>query len=151
VHAGEGAGSLRRNIAYLGEAISELHANRLGHAIPLSKSERLTQAVLSKSISVEMNPVSNLVLRNIRNLKDLAIDRLLARGVLVSVNSDDPSLWPRGHLSEVYSRVCEAYGFGYRELDRLARNSFEGSFASEKDKSWLAEQYDAARRRALTA
>ena len=147
VHAGEGAGSVRQNLAYMEEAISKLGADRLGHAIPLSKSKRLMKAVLSKPITIEMNPVSNLVLRNIRDLKDLAIGQLLNQGIAVSVNSDDPSLWPRGHLPDVYHRVCEANGFGFRELDMLARNSFEGSFASEKDKAWLAEQYNAARRR----
>ena len=147
VHAGEGAGSARQNIAYMEEAISELHADRLGHAIPLSKSRRLVKEVVSKPVAIEMNPISNLVLRNIRNLRDLAIDGLLGRGVMVSVNSDDPSLWPRGHLPEVYHRVCGAYGFGFRELDVLVRNSFEGSFASERDKAWLTQRYQAARRR----
>lgn len=147
VHAGEGAGSTNQNIAYMEEAITELGADRLGHAIPLSKSRRLVDSVLSKLIAIEMNPVSNLVLRNIGDLRDLAIDQLLNQGVAVSVNSDDPSLWPRGHLAEVYHRVCEAYGFGFRELDKLASNSFEGSFASSKDKSWLAQQYREARKR----
>jgi len=147
VHAGEGAGSTRQNIAYMEEAIGELGANRLGHAIPLSKSKRLLKSVLSKSIAIEMNPVSNLVLRNIGDLRALAIDQLLNKGVAVSLNSDDPSLWPNGHLPEVYHRVCEAYGFGFRELDKLAENSFEGSFASSGDKSWLAQQYHEARRR----
>jgi len=148
VHAGEGAGSNRQNLAYMEEAIRELGADRLGHAIPLSKSKRLMKAVLSKHIVVEMNPISNLVLRNVRDLRDLAIDALLDQGVVVSVNSDDPSLWPRGHLPEVYHRVCDAYGFGFKELDTLAMNSFEGAFASERDKAWLGQQYKAARRRA---
>ena len=147
VHAGEGAGSTRLNMAYMKEAIGELGADRLGHAIPLSKSNSLIESVRSKSIAIEMNPVSNLVLRNIGDLRELAIDKLLERGVPVSINSDDPSLWPRGHLPEVYHRVCEVYGFGFSELDRLAENSFEGSFASSKDKAWLALQYGEARRR----
>jgi len=147
VHAGEGAGSLRKNLAYMEEAVFELGANRLGHAIPLSKSKRLLKAVLSKGIAIEMNPVSNLVLGNIHDLRDLSVDTLLNQGVMVSVNSDDPWLWSGGHLPEVYNRVCQAYGFGFEELDRLALNAFEGSFASQKDRAWLADQYHTARRR----
>lgn len=148
VHAGEGAGSAGQNLANIEDAVTQLRADRLGHAIPLAKSERLVELVRERSVAVEMNPVSNLVLGNIKDLAELSIDRLLAQGVSVSVNSDDPSLWPRGSLSEVYSRVCQAYGFGFEEMDRLMLNSFEGSFATAGDKAWLSQSYRAARSRA---
>jgi len=146
VHAGEGAGSLNENLRNIEDAITQLHANRLGHAIPLARSEPLLKLVLHRSVAVEMNPISNLVLHNIGDLRALAIDQLLARRVRVSVNSDDPAIWPGGHLTDVYSRVCEAYGFGFDALDRLMENSIEGSFAAEKDKSWLRQLYRRARR-----
>jgi adenosine deaminase len=147
VHAGEGAGSMNKNLRNMEDAITQLHANRLGHAIPLARSEPLLKLVLQRSVAIEMNPISNLVLRKIGDLKELAIDQLLSRGVRVSVNSDDPAIWPRGHLSDVYSRVCEAYGFGFDVLDRLMQNSFDGSFAAEGDKEWLRQLYREARRR----
>jgi adenosine deaminase len=147
VHSGEGAGSLERNLRNIEEAITLLGANRLGHAVPLANSERLLELVLRKSIAIETNPVSNLALHNIEDLKELGIDRILARGIKVTVNSDDPALWPRGNLSDVYSRVCQAYGFGFKELDRLAQNSFDGSFAPKNEKQWLTELYRDARRR----
>lgn len=146
IHAGEGAGSTGGNLANMEDSIIQLSADRLGHAIPLAKSERLLDLVRERSVAIEMNPVSNLVLGNIGDLAELAIDRLLAQGIRVSVNSDDPSLWPRGHLSEVYSRVCRAYGFGFEELDRLMLNSFDESFATASDKEWLSQSYGAARR-----
>ena len=146
VPAGEGAGSTRPNLMNMEEAIVGRGADRLGHAVPLARSKRLLRLVSTRSVSIEMNPVSNLVLGNIGDLKELSIDRLLRRGIRVSVNSDDPSIWPRGHLPDVYSRVCDAYGFGFRELDMLVQNSFDGSFAPAKDKEELAEEYRAARK-----
>jgi len=149
VHAGEGAESLERNQRNMEEAITLLGAHRLGHAVSLVNSERLLELVLGKSISIEMNPVSNLVLHNIEDLRELGIDRLLSRGVLVSVNSDDPALWPRGSLSDVYFRTCQAFRFGFEELDRLVLNSFDSSFAERKVKAGLTESYmDARRQRA---
>jgi len=147
VHAGEGAGSEERNLAYMEEAIVELGANRLGHAVPLSKSERLMKMVLAESVAIEMNPVSNLVLGNIGGIKDLAIGQLLSRGILVTINSDDPAIWPRGHLPEVYRRVCAEYGFGMKELGALVRNSILSSFASVKDKDRLEELHRNSLRR----
>ena len=147
VHAGEGAESLERNQKNMEEAITLLGANRLGHAVSLVNSERLLGLVLEKSVAIEMNPVSNLVLHNVGDLRELGIDRILSRGVLVSVNSDDPALWPRGDLSDVYLRTCKAFHFGFEELDRLVQNSFDSSFAERKVKAWLAESYRDARRR----
>jgi adenosine deaminase len=147
VHAGEGAGSLNQNLSNIEEAITLLGADRIGHAIPLARSEHLLDLVLRKSIAIEMNPVSNLVLHNIRSLKELGIERLLARGATISVNSDDPALWPRGGLSEVYSRVCAEYGFRFEEFDRLVQNSFDGAFVTASGKRRLQDLYRDARRR----
>ena len=146
IHAGEGAGSLSQNMANMETAIA-LGASRLGHAIHLASDDHLVSKVLERSITLEMNPVSNMVLGNIRSPTDLAIDALLRRGVRVTLNSDDPALWPRGSLSEVYSSVCRAYAFGMEQVDTLIENSFAGSFAKENDKDALVQHYRAARRR----
>ncbi len=147
VHAGEGAGSRRQNLANIRTAISILKADRVGHAIDLAGDDRLVSLVADESITVEMNPISNLVLKKIDDLRDLGMDRLLRRGIRVTANSDDPSLWPRGSLSDVYSALCQAYGFGMKELDILIENSFEGSFSAPGKKRDFIEQYRAARRR----
>jgi len=141
VHAGEGAGSVEQDLANMKEAIAELGANRLGHAIPLSRSEGLMKMAMAGSVAIEMNPVSNLVLGNIGDLRDLAIGKLLNRGILVTINSDDPAIWPGGHLPDVYQRVCSAYGFGLEEVGTLVRNSISCSFASAEDKDRLSELY----------
>jgi adenosine deaminase len=146
IHAGEGAETLRQNLANMEDAITRLHANRLGHAVHLAESKRLTSLVLRKSVAIEMNPISNLVLGNIGSLGQLAIDRLLVYGVPVSLNSDDPALWPHGDLSEVYLEVCKAYGFGPKELDKLMENSFNTAFLPPREREWLIQQYRTARR-----
>ncbi len=147
VHAGEGAGSVRENLVNIEAAITQLGANRVGHAINLASDRRLVSIVKEKSITVEMNPISNRVLQKIGDLKELSIDRLLRSGVNVTVNSDDPALWPRGDLSHVYDSVCEAYGFGMKELDVLVENSFRGAFLMDRERSRLTGQYRAARRK----
>ncbi len=144
VHAGEGAGSIEQNLKNIRTAINLLGANRVGHAIHLVQSDSLVQRVKAKSIAVEMNPISNLVLRKIDSLNELGLDVLLRKEVMVSVNSDDPALWPRGKLSRVYAAVCRAYGFGNPELSRLVENSIMGSFASDHEKAELLEDYRSA-------
>jgi adenosine deaminase len=147
VHAGEGAGSLRQNLANIEAAILQLGANRLGHAINLAQDGHLMSLVRDRSIVIETNPISNMVLQKIRDLKELAIDRLLSKSIRVTVNSDDPAIWPQGSLSNVYASVCKAYGFGMKELDALVENSFRGAFAKDRRKEELVERYRVARKR----
>ncbi len=147
VHAGEGAGSVKKNLANIRTAVTKLHANRLGHAVHLAQDMRLVELVLRSSVAVEMNPVSNLVLHKIRSLRELAIDRLLESGVRVTVNSDDPALWSDGGLSRVLFSTCKEYGFGMKELDSLVLNSFHGAFASERVRQLLSDEYLLHRRR----
>jgi len=147
VHAGEGAGSLKQNLANIRTAINLLRADRLGHAVNLARDPGLMSMVREKSIVIEMNPISNLVLQNVGNIRDLEIDRLLKENILVTINSDDPSLWPKGDLPSVYASVCRAYGFGMKQLDILVENSFNGAFAPPREKEEMIELYHTARRR----
>lgn len=146
VHAGEGAGSVSQNLKNIRAAIVELGAERVGHAIDLAKDRDLVHLAKERRVAIEMNPISNLVLSKIGDLRDLRIDELLASGLAVTVNSDDPALWQNGNINDVLSRVCDAYGFGLDELDSLITNSFRSSFASDKEKAEMLEDYTTARR-----
>ncbi|MDV3277785.1 MAG: adenosine deaminase [Nitrososphaerales archaeon] len=147
VHAGEGAGSVEQNLKNIRTAISDIGAQRVGHAIDLAKDESLVSLAMERSVTIEMNPVSNMVLGKIRGPSDLAIDRLLKEGVCVTVNSDDPALWPRGCVSDVLISVCRAYRFGLDALDILVTNSIMGAFAGENEKAALLEEYHAVRKK----
>ena len=147
VHAGEGAESPEQNLKNIRSAITLLGARRIGHAIGLAKDESLVELVLERSVAVEMNPVSNLTLERIGSIKDLRIDDLLKRSVSVTLNSDDPALWPKGRLSDVFVSVCRAYGFSMREVDRLVENSVKSSFATERQRVEVLEDYRSIRKR----
>jgi adenosine deaminase len=144
IHAGEDAGSAAKDRAYMRAAIA-MGADRIGHAIRLADDRMLVSTVRDRSITVEMNPVSNLVLGKISSPRDLAVDSLLDAGVRVTLNSDDPALWRNGWLSDVYVAVCRAYGFGMKTVDLLVENSFRGSFAKDGDRESLVQEYRRAR------
>jgi adenosine deaminase len=146
VHAGEGAGSTQQNLANIRTAMVRLGAERIGHAIDLAKDEELVELARKKHVTIEMNPQSNKVLAKIRSFNDLRIDGLLARGVNVTVNSDDPALWPHGWIGEVLYGVCRSYRFGLNEVDRFTSNAIEGAFLEEKEKQHLTERYAESRR-----
>ena len=145
VHAGEGAESLEQNLRNIRSAITILGADRVGHAVDIAKDASLIRLAASRGVAIEMNPVSNVTLRKIRSPSELEIDRLLDDSVLVTLNTDDPALWPRGSIDEVISSVCKAYGFGLETIDRFVANSIYGSFADDRRKDEMAEDYRAVR------
>ncbi len=147
VHAGEGAGSLRQNLSNIRSAIVDLETHRVGHAIDISKDPSLVELARERSVTLEMNPVSNVVLKKIAGPRDLRIDYLMKSGIHVTVNSDDPALWPSGSIKDVLLEVCRSYSFGLAELDRLLTDSFLGSFATQREKEALMDEYSWARGR----
>ena len=146
-HAGEGAGSVDQSLRNIRNSIILLRADRIGHAVNLASDRALISLVVERGVALEMNPVSNLTLHRIPSLRGLGLDRLLSSGVTVSVNSDDPSLWPNGSLSENFVGVCNAYNFSLEEVDALISNSFSAAFASDEEKEALREEYRRARSR----
>jgi len=61
-------------------------------------------------------------------MRDHTLRRLLDLGLKVTINSDDPAYFG-GYVNENYIAVAEALGLSAEEIERLARNSFEASFA----------------------
>ena len=74
-------------------------------------------------------------------MPDLAahpLPRLLAEGLFVTLNSDDPPMFGTSLLEE-YRRVRDHLGLTAGQLRALARASFEASFAPAALKRRLAE------------
>jgi len=147
VHAGEGCKSIKDNIRNIGTSILFLRANGLGHAIHLPNDQKLMKLVKENGIRIESNPISNVVLGHVTNIRELKIDRLLAHGIKVTINSDDPAIWPRGTLTDNFVEVCKAFGFRLTEVDALIMNSFKSAFIPSNEIENLEEEYLTIRKR----
>lgn len=72
-------------------------------------------------------------------MEDHPILSLLERGVLVTVNSDDPAYFG-GYVNSNYLAVAEALAPSHEQVTQIARNSFTASFLDQRDKdNWLEE------------
>ena len=72
-----------------------------------------------------------------RAWKTTTSQRLLDKGLCVTVNSDDPAYFG-GYVGENYVAAARALGLGRDDIVRLARNSFRASFLSPAEKqAWL--------------
>ena len=87
-------------------------------------------------------PLSNRSLQVCPDLSLHPLKRMLAAGLLVTVNSDDPSYFG-GYVNENFVAVQEALGLTRAEIATLARNSFLASFLPEQQKAAALSAFDA--------
>jgi adenosine deaminase len=67
---------------------------------------------------------------------------MLAAGLLVTVNSDDPSYFG-GYVEDNFQGLRRALGLTDGQLERLARNSFLASFVDDARRGELLAELDA--------
>ena len=67
---------------------------------------------------------------------------MLAAGLLVTVNSDDPSYFG-GYVNENFLAIQEALALTEEEVTTLARNSFQASFLPDREKTAALASFDA--------
>lgn len=113
--------------AYVEEALDILHIDRLDHGNRSLEDTALTARLADMGMTLTVCPLSNVKLCNCPSMEAHPIDRMLALGLKVTVNSDDPAYFG-GYVADNYRAVAAARGLGKAELATLARNSFTGSF-----------------------
>ncbi len=133
-HAGEEGPA-----AYVREALDALEVERIDHGNRCLDDDALVRRLVERRVPLTVCPLSNLRLCVVRDLADHPLPAMLARGLLATVNSDDPAYFG-GYINENFVAVAEATRLGAADVRRLARNSFTASFLSEAEKArWIAE------------
>lgn len=135
--------------AYIWGALDVLNVERIDHGVQSEQDALLMQRLVKEQIPLTVCPLSNLKLCVIKDLADHNLPRLLAAGLKVMINSDDPAYFG-GYVNENYTQLFAATGMGASEAYQLARNSLEASFASEAQKQeWIARLDEVFREYAL--
>ncbi|MGO9324106.1 MAG: adenosine deaminase [Terracidiphilus sp.] len=134
-HAGETTGP-----EAIWEALS-IGSERIGHALSAIQDERLLQELKARSAraALELNPTSNVRTGVCPSFAAHPLRRYFDRGLLVTLNSDDPAFFASDLANEFLLAHTEQ-GFTRDELRQLAANSFRASFLPETEKAaWLAQ------------
>jgi adenosine deaminase len=66
---------------------------------------------------------------------------MLKSGLLVSVNSDDPSYFG-GYITENFIAIQSALDLERSEIIQLGRNAFKSSFMADAEKQSALDQFD---------
>lgn len=118
---------------YVAGALDQLQVRRIDHGNRALEDIALIRRLVSEQIPLTMCPLSNLRLQVIQSMQDCPVKTALDAGLLVTVNSDDPSYFG-GYINENYRAVQDGLGLDNQTVVQLARNSFVASFLAEADK-----------------
>jgi adenine deaminase len=139
-HAGEEGPA-----TYIAAALDALDVERIDHGNRCLDDPALAERLRAQRIGLTLCPLSNLRLGVVKTMADHPLPALLARGLVVTVNSDDPAYFG-GYVNENYRALAEATGLTRENLRQLAENSFTASFLDPADKArWIARLNEYAR------
>jgi adenosine deaminase len=137
-HAGENAGasSMRQVLDLLG-------AERIGHGVRIEEDPALVERVAAERIALDMCPRSNVQTRAVASMAAHPIDRLLRRGLRVTVSTDGRTTSDTSVTGE-FERLRAQFGWGAAELLVCQRNAAEAVFAQPAIREALLARIDAA-------
>ena len=135
-HAGEAAGPKS-----IWDAIKYLDVERIGHGVTAREDPKLINYLKEKQIGIEMNPVSNLRTGVVKSIREHPIREFYDRGLLVTVGSDDPSLF-HTDLNNEYIQIHKHLGFSIQELYQISLNGVKMAFIDDSRKKELTDTFN---------
>ncbi|XP_071100163.1 adenosine deaminase AGSA-like [Haliotis cracherodii] len=114
-----------------------LNASRIGHGFALYKHPEVMKMIKKKNIAIEINPISNQVLKLVDDLRNHGAVSLFADNFPLVVSSDDPAAWGALPLShDFYMAYMALVGEddGLEVLKQLAMNSIQYSAMTKDEK-----------------
>jgi adenosine deaminase len=136
-HAGESTGP-----ETIWDALTHLDAERIGHGIAAARDPRLLEHLAERAIPLEVCPTSNVRTRSVPSLAEHPLPALVAAGVPVSINSDDPPMFSTT-LNHEYEVAGELLGLDNVGLGELAKVAVRTSFLDDAGKQRIVDEIDA--------
>jgi aminodeoxyfutalosine deaminase len=137
VHAGETSGP-----ETVWDAVLNLGAERIEHGITSVADPRLLEHLAEHQIMLDVCPTSNVVLGVVPDLGSHPLPALVAAGVGVSINTDDPPMFGTD-LNQEYAIASRLLGLDESGLADLALAAVHGSFAPATTKAALVAEISA--------
>jgi adenosine deaminase len=135
-HAGESTGP-----ETIWDSLTQLGAERIGHGIAAARDPRLLEHLRDHAIPLEVCPTSNVCTRSVATLAEHPLPQLVAAGVPVTINSDDPPMFATT-LNNEYAVAAELLGLDEAGVADLARTAVRASFLDDAGKAALLAEID---------
>lgn len=132
-HAGEVVGPQS-----IWSALNDLKVPRIGHGISAKEDPKLEDFLRKEQIPLEICPMSNIFTRKyVTSYENHPIRHFFDKGLYVTVNSDDPTIFGT-ELNDEYYNLLTHKIFSMEEIFGLIKNNLYATFMDKKskDKHW---------------
>ena len=119
---------------HIAQCLDLIGVERIDHGLNVLEDGALVSAAAKRGIGFTVCPVSNRYVTG--DLKALELKDMLARGLKVTVNSDDPAYFG-AYVSDNLAALVESVGLTEPDLVQLERNAFEISWLASGVKEAL--------------
>jgi len=134
-HAGEAAGA-----SSIWGAIQSLRVDRIGHGTRSHEDESLIEYLAETQTPLEMCPLSNVSTGTISAHKLHPIRDYFDKGLLVTVNTDDPMMFGNS-MAQEFDALEQNFNFKTHEIQKLILNSIDASWLEIDRKAALKESF----------
>ena len=131
-------------------ALHALKAERIGHGVRAIEDAALVEHLATNRIPLEVNPTSNVCLGVYADYATHPLPHLLAAGVMVTINSDDPALF-NTTLNDEYEHAVVDCGLTLEQLMQVALNAVRASYLESSEKETLLSDFERTYRRLAAA
>lgn len=118
---------------YIWQALETLRASRIDHGVRCTEDPSLVIKLREERVPLTVCPISNVKLGVFDSIKKHNVRQLLELGLCVTLNSDDPAYFG-AYIYENYLAVTEALNLDKDDLYQIAKNSFDASFLTPKER-----------------
>lgn len=123
-------------------AVERLHATRIGHGFCAVKDPAVLDLLVERAITLEISVSSNVYCHVVSSLEEHPLSRLIAAGVRVTLNTDDPTIF-NVTLSEEYALLQRTFGLTLANFRRANLHAVDAAFVDEERKQALRAMIEA--------
>ncbi len=124
IHAGEADGPESVRTAL------DMGASRIGHGVRAAADDALVDELAERRIPLGMCPTSNRQTRAVSNMDDYPLADYLARGLCVTLNTDDKAI-ERTTLAREFAYAQSELGVTPEQAKLMTQNAIEAAFTSD--------------------
>jgi len=118
---------------YIWEALDLLKVVRIDHGNRCLDDDALVERLVKEQMPLTLCPLSNVELKVIQKMEEHPLAKMLDKGILATIHSDDPAYFG-GYMNENFYETAKGLGLNINQLMQVSVNAFEASWLDAETK-----------------
>lgn len=122
----------QNTLVHIGQCLDDIIVDRIDHGVNSLEDDALCETIKKRGLGLTVCPVSNRFV--VQSLTSAEIRTMLQKGMLATINSDDPAYF-RAYLNENLLELQQEGNFTSDEITTLVGNAFRVAWLPEAQKN----------------